>query len=312
MTQIKLENLTIQYDESPVINNLNTQFKGGTFNILLGKSGAGKSTILKAILGIAKVHSGKILFDGEIMNTVPSGKRNIGYVPQDQILFPNLSVWDNIAFGLKIKKTPKEQIRTRVMNVAKLLNAEDLLDRDPENLSGGEKQRVALARALIINPSILLLDEPLSSLDTGERMRLALSLKKVQKKLQLTVIYVTHSAIEAELLGDEIFVLEHGDILQSGEFQELKKNPTTFSSAELLGLNNIFREAEIPIELRKVTEKFRRDNFVYIPPSEIYFSDKGHEFEAISQTNDFSYIQTHSIFLVSRNKNDNHKFFNFK
>ncbi|GAB6102849.1 ABC transporter ATP-binding protein [Thermococcus atlanticus] len=211
----------------------------GEFLTLLGPSGCGKTTTLRMIAGFEKPDRGEIIFNGEVVNDVPPYERSIGMVFQDYALFPHMTVFKNIAFGLEMRKIPKREIELRVTRVLELIGLKGLENRYPEQLSGGQQQRVALARALVIEPELLLLDEPLSNLDAKIRERLRGEIRRIQRELGITTIYVTHDQEEAMAVSDRIAVMNIGKIEQVGKPLELYYNPRTEFVARFLGLSNI-------------------------------------------------------------------------
>ncbi|NJE86070.1 ABC transporter ATP-binding protein [Thermococcus sp. CX2] len=213
--------------------------KDGEFLTLLGPSGCGKTTTLRMIAGFEKPDKGEILFDGNVVNELPPYERNIGIVFQDYALFPHLTVFDNIAFGLEMKRLPRNEIERKVRWALELVGLEGLENRYPEQLSGGQQQRVALARALVIEPEVLLLDEPLSNLDAKIRERLRGEIKRIQRELGITTIYVTHDQEEAMAISDRIAVMNVGHVEQVGKPLELYYRPKTEFVARFLGLSNI-------------------------------------------------------------------------
>lgn len=274
--KIKLDKISITYQNEDLLNNLSLEFESGKLSCLLGPSGSGKTTLLKIIAGIEEQFIGDVLFENEIVNDIPVGKRQIGWVPQQQLLFPGLNVYENIAYGLTARKTPNDKIRIRVAEIAKLVGVEHLLQRFPNRLSGGERQRVAIARALAPNPRILLLDEPFSSLDTPERDKLALILREIQLITKITTIHVTHSPREAELLADNIFVLADGELQQSGSMHQLKKNPKSIHVASILGIPNVFtnwetKQAIIPVDAVQISDMGKIDAIIIAITSDRIF-----------------------------------------
>ena len=219
--------------------------RNGEFLTLLGPSGCGKTTTLRIIAGLEKPDSGEVLFDGKAVNDLPPYERNIGIVFQDYALFPHMTVFKNVAFGLEMRRVPRGEIERRVKRALELVNLEGLENRYPEQLSGGQQQRVALARALVVEPEVLLLDEPLSNLDAKIRERLRSEIKRIQRELGITAIYVTHDQEEAMAISDRIAVMNFGRVEQVGKPLELYYRPKTEFVARFLGTSNILElEAE--------------------------------------------------------------------
>ncbi|NJE47202.1 ABC transporter ATP-binding protein [Thermococcus sp. GR7] len=221
--------LTIEYLEA----------RDGEFLTLLGPSGCGKTTTLRIIAGFEKPDTGEILFDGKVVNELPPYERGIGIVFQDYALFPHMTVFKNVAFGLEMKRLPKAEIERKVRWALELVGLKGLENRYPEQLSGGQQQRVALARALVVEPDVLLLDEPLSNLDAKIRERLRGEIRRIQRELGITTIYVTHDQEEAMAISDRIAVMNFGKVEQVGKPLELYYRPKTEFVARFLGLSNI-------------------------------------------------------------------------
>ena len=246
MTYLKLQNISMKYQNEFIIDNLNFNVERGELLILLGSSGCGKTTLLKIIAGLIHPEKGKIIIEDQDITDFSPQRREIGYVPQSQVLFPHLNIKENIAFGLrardkiKIKENSKNIIEQKIQDVAKLAQIEDLLNRFPSEISGGQKQRVALARAIVINPKLLLLDEPLSSIDASSRESLALMIKRIQRETKTTTIYVTHNQQEARLIADRVAIMYDGIIQQSGTMIDIDKNPKNFQIAHIMGQLNIW------------------------------------------------------------------------
>jgi len=209
MGYIKLENINTEY----CLNEVNLSIRKGEFTVIMGQSGAGKSTILNVLAGFIK-HEGNLYMDEKLLNNVPTQKREIGYLHQAIHLFPNLNVFENIAFGLKTQGVQKNSIDEKVRKMMGMVQIEHLANRYPKNLSGGEKQRVGIARAIITQPKVLLLDEPLSSLDPKTAESIRGELKSLHEKLQLTIVYVTHNALDMDVLADKVIILEQGKIIE--------------------------------------------------------------------------------------------------
>ncbi len=240
MGYLRLEGLRIELPGFSV-GPLDLCVEKGEFFVILGPTGAGKSLILEAIAGLVFVSSGRIVLDGEDITDLPPEKRGISIVYQDLALFPHMSVRDNISYGAKVRGIPKGDRERRLLELSRFLSIEHLLDRDPLTLSGGEAQRVAIARALMVEPSLLLLDEPLSSIDQKMREDLGNWLKRVNKKTGVTVIMVTHDIKEALVLSDRVAVLNNGQLEQVGPTQDVFRRPKTGFVASFLGVRNILK-----------------------------------------------------------------------
>ncbi|AEC51635.1 maltose/maltodextrin transport ATP-binding protein [Pyrococcus sp. NA2] len=225
MVNIKLENIVKKFGNFTALDNINLEIKDGEFMALLGPSGSGKSTLLYTIAGIYRPTSGRIYFDERDVTELPPKDRNVGLVFQNWALYPHMTVYKNIAFPLELRKVPKEEIDRKVREVSKMLHIENLLERYPWQLSGGQQQRVAIARALVKEPEVLLLDEPLSNLDALLRLEVRAELKRLQKELGITTVYVTHDQAEALAMADRIAVIREGKILQVGTPDEVYYKP---------------------------------------------------------------------------------------
>lgn len=235
MVKVRLENLSKYFGSVRAVDNLNLEIRDGEFMSLLGPSGCGKTTTLLMVAGIYKPTNGYIYFDDRIMNDVEPKDRNVGMVFQSYALYPHMTVYDNIAFPLKLKKTPKNEVRNRVVRVARMLGIYELLERKPAQLSGGQQQRVALARALVKEPDIFLMDEPLSNLDAKLRIQMRAELKHLQRELGITTIYVTHDQVEAMTMSDRIAVMNKGRLQQYGTPDELYTKPANIFVAGFIG-----------------------------------------------------------------------------
>ena len=240
---LKISNVSFSYKKgAKAINNFNLEVRKGSFTTLLGESGCGKTTILKLISGFLQPDVGLIEIDGVNQNRIEPDKRKIAFVFQNYALFPHLTVKNNILYGVKNKKN--ENNYKIFEDTVKSLNLDNLLNRYPHELSGGQQQRVALARSLVLNPKILLMDEPLSSLDTKLREKVRDELKEIQQKLKITTIYVTHDREEALSLSDKIAVIHDGKILQEGSPKELYFSPTNLYTADFIGHANFLKNNE--------------------------------------------------------------------
>lgn len=236
MHKIELLNINKAYGtDKPVIENLNLKIQDGSFTVLLGPSGCGKSTTLRMIAGLEKVTRGNILIDGKSVNNVEPGDRNIAMVFQNYALYPTMSVRENMEFGLKNKKIEKVEISKRVSEISSIVGLTKYLDRKPQSLSGGQRQRVALARAMVKNPSVFLMDEPLSNLDAQLRSQIRTDLIELHNRLKTTFIYVTHDQVEAMSMGTDIVLMKDGKIMQHGTPEEIYYNPNNVFTAEFIG-----------------------------------------------------------------------------
>ena len=285
MNYIQLKDVSKYWGTTKAVENLNIEIKKGEFVIFLGPSGCGKSTTLRLIAGLEEVSSGQIEIDGRNVNNTDPANRNVSMVFQSYALFPHLNVAENIIFGLKVRKVEKNERNARLVKVAEIVGLEDLLKRKPSELSGGQRQRVALARAIISDNPICLMDEPLSNLDAKLRHQMRVEIRELQKKLGITMIYVTHDQTEAMSMADKIVLMNEGHIVQQGKPKELFENPSHMFTAKFLGnppMNII--ETEHDGESHFINHKgekidFRQDNkkdLVFgLRPEDIKVSDKG-------------------------------------
>ena len=237
--EVRLENVGKRYGDLWVVRNVNLQVQRGEFFTLLGPSGCGKTTLLRIIAGFAHPDVGLVYIDGQAVNQVPPWRRDVGLVFQNYALWPHLTVFDNVAFGLRERKFPREEIGRRVRAALDQVELKGTEARRPSQLSGGQQQRVALARTLVIQPRVLLLDEPLSNLDAKLRVEMRVELQKLQRGLGLTTIYVTHDQEEALALSTRIAVINHGQIVQQGEPRAIYEQPTSDFVAGFIGQANL-------------------------------------------------------------------------
>lgn len=236
---IDLRNITVSYGDNTILENLNLYINEKEFITLLGPSGCGKTTTLRAIAGFVKVDSGDVIFEGERINDVPPHKRRVNTIFQRYALFSHLNVYDNIAFGPKLQKMPKQEIRKTVASMLELVNLKGFETRSIDSLSGGQQQRVAIARALANKPHVLLLDEPLGALDLKLRKDMQRELKNIQKELGITFIYVTHDQEEALSMSDTVVVMDKGKIQQIGTPEDIYNEPVNAFVADFIGESNI-------------------------------------------------------------------------
>lgn len=268
MAYIEFKEICKSYDgENQVLKSINLDVEKGELVTLLGPSGCGKSTLLRSLAGLEQISSGRIILDGEDITDVPVQKRGIGMVFQQYSLFQNMNVEDNIAFGLKIAKMDKKLIQEKVKNAIEMV---DLVGKEksyPSQLSGGQQQRVAIARAIVMEPKVLLLDEPLSAIDAKLRRELQEKIKKVQKELKITTIFVTHDQDEAMIMSDKIHLMNNGVVEQSGNPVQLYTHPVSKFAAEFIGHYNILDKDKLKTLL---PSKDFNNNFYAIRPETIH------------------------------------------
>ena len=260
---VKLEHVSKCFDgERNVIKDLSMEVKEGEFLTLLGPSGCGKTTILRMISGLETVTSGKVYIDSVDVTNIEAANREVNTIFQNLAVFPHMTVFENIAFGLKMKKVGKEEIKKRVYKTLKLVDLEGFEDRKPSQLSGGQLQRVAIARGIITNPKVLLLDESLCSLDLKLKRAMQIELKKIQKKSGITFIYVTHDQDEALTMSDRIIIIDKGIIQQDDTPEEIYQHPKTVFVADFIGESNIINGEIIAVKKDFVKVK-TIDNLVF-------------------------------------------------
>lgn len=235
MAKVILKNIIKDFDKTRIINDISLEIKDKEFHVLVGPSGCGKSTILRLIAGLENLTDGEIYIDNNLVNNEEPKNRDIAFVFQSYALYPHMTVFENIAFPLKMRKMTKNDIEKKVIEAAKILDIEHLLKRKPKQLSGGQRQRVALGRAIVRKPKVFLLDEPLSNLDAKLRVEMRASIKKLHKELDTTFIYVTHDQIEALTMGDKISVINKGEIMQTDSPNEIFYNPKNKFTAGFIG-----------------------------------------------------------------------------
>lgn len=249
MANVTLKNIKKSYDKNVIIDGIDLEIKDKEFLVLVGASGCGKSTILRMIAGLEDITGGEIFIGDKKVNKIPPKDRDIAFVFQSYALYPHMTVRENIAFGLKMRKISDEIIEQKVQEAAETLNLTELLDRKPKQLSGGQRQRVALGRAIVREPKVFLMDEPLSNLDAKLRVQMRSEIKKLHEKLQTTFIYVTHDQTEALTMGDRIVVLDKGVIQQVDTPDNIYQNPTNTFVAGFVGSPQMnFIDAEVADE----------------------------------------------------------------
>ncbi len=288
--EVRIDNVVKKFGDFRAVDGVSISVKEGEFFTLLGPSGCGKTTLLRMIAGFNKIDQGEIYFGNKLINNIAPNKRDIGMVFQNYAVFPHMSVAENVAYGLKARKVPKAEREKRVMEALELVQIADLKDRRPDALSGGQQQRVALARAFVIEPSILLMDEPLSNLDAKLRVQMRGMIKKLQSKLGITTIYVTHDQEEALSISDRIAVMNAGHIMQIGKPDAIYRKPDNLFVANFIGNSNQLEGrishcsegGEAVIELKgecredvKLRERYTGNVTAAIRPEHFIFAEKG-------------------------------------
>lgn len=239
MSKIIIKDAVKKYGEKTVIKSVNLEIQDGEFFTLLGPSGCGKTTLLRMIAGFNSIEGGEFYFNDTLINNMDPSKRNIGMVFQNYAVFPNMTVRGNIEFGLKERKVPKNEMDERVEKILDIMKIREYADRKPQNLSGGQQQRVALARAIVIEPDVLLMDEPLSNLDAKLRVELREEIRRIQKEIGITTVYVTHDQEEAMAVSDRIAVMKDGVIQQCDMPRKIYHKPNNMFVASFIGTNNV-------------------------------------------------------------------------
>lgn len=253
---IELRSLTKSYGDKTIINGLNLTINNGEFLTILGPSGCGKTTVLRLIAGLEDPNGGKIILDGQDITDVPAERRFVNTVFQSYALFPHMTIFENVAFGLRMQKVPNAEIKPRVMEALRMVRLEEMADRKPNQLSGGQQQRIAIARAVVNKPKVLLLDESLSALDYKLRKEMQNELKALQRQLGITFIFVTHDQEEALTMSDRIIVMNKGNIEQDGTPREIYEEPKNLFVARFIGEINVF-DAKV---IERVSEKTVKAN----------------------------------------------------
>ena len=282
MSAIEVKNLSRSYGDIDAVKDVSFAVPEKSFTVLLGPSGCGKSTILKMLSGLEKVSQGTINIGGSDVTEIEASKRGVSMVFQSYALFPHLNVKENIQFGLKVRKVPSEEREKKVAEAAQVVGLTELLDRKPANLSGGQRQRVALARSIVSDQSVCLMDEPLSNLDSKLRAEMRDEIRDLQKRLGLTVVYVTHDQVEAMSMADQIILLKLGEIIQVGAPEEIYNSPNSVFSAQFIGLPpmNILNLNEIDVssldsKIYSAVDSNKNIKDIGVRPEHIVFSKKG-------------------------------------
>lgn len=319
---IDIDNVVKRYDDNTtVLKGLSLKVNPGEFFTLLGPSGCGKTTLLRMIIGFNTIESGTIKINGKVINDIPTNKRNIGMVFQNYAIFPHMTVAENVAFGLKYRKVPKNKITGMVDEILKTVKIDHLKNRKPSELSGGQQQRVALARALVINPDVLLMDEPLSNLDAKLRVEMRNAIKNIQQRLGITTVYVTHDQEEALAVSDRIAVMHDGVIQQIEKPKQIYQRPDNIFVATFIGLSNILAgrvsngcqgsekllhfddfDYQVPLSNLKDGVKDGQTVKISVRPEEFVINTKGEGIKATIQRAVFLGLTTHYFIKLENDK----------
>lgn len=316
---IDINNVIKKYGNDTVIKGISLKINPGELFTLLGPSGCGKTTLLRMIIGFNTIDGGEIKVNGKVVNNIEPSKRNMGMVFQNYAIFPHMSVKDNVAFGLKNRKVPKKEIDKQVDEILKVVKIDHLKDRMPANLSGGQQQRVALARAIVIQPEVLLMDEPLSNLDAKLRVEMRNAVKKIQNEIGITTVYVTHDQEEALAISDRIAVMNAGVIQQIGKPKEIYQRPANIFVSTFIGLSNIleasikfdengdkwiFFNKDYSVKMDNISDKVINDEKVLISvrPEEFAINRNGKGLKAVIKSSVFLGLTTHYFLELDNGK----------
>ena len=316
MANIKFKGVHKSFGSNKIISDFNLNGKEDEFLVLVGPSGCGKSTLLRMIAGLEKIDDGEIFINDQKINELHPSKRQTAMVFQSYALYPHMNVFENMSFGLKIEKRPKEEIMSKVTEAAKILKIEELLDRRPKELSGGQRQRVAIGRAITRNPKIFLFDEPLSNLDAALRAEMRVEISKLHNQIKTNMIYVTHDQVEAMTLADRIVILNRGNIEQVGTPEEIYNNPSNVFVAQFIGTpkmnileiseKNIISENTLKLlglEIKFNNIKFEKTkHFVGIRPEQLKVNDKN-DFTFNSEVELIENLGNEKIVYIKKDKN---------
>ena len=316
MANIKFKGVHKSFGSNKIISDFNLEGKEDEFLVLVGPSGCGKSTLLRMIAGLEKIDDGEIFINDQKINELHPSKRQTAMVFQSYALYPHMNVFENMSFGLKIEKRPKEEILLKVNEAAKILKIEELLDRRPKQLSGGQRQRVAIGRAITRNPKIFLFDEPLSNLDAALRAEMRVEISKLHNQIKTNMIYVTHDQVEAMTLADRIVILNRGNIEQVGTPEEIYNDPSNIFVAQFIGTpkmnileigqENIISENTLKLlglEIKFGNIKFKKTkHFVGIRPEHLKINQKT-EFNFISEIELIENLGNEKIAYIKKDEN---------
>lgn len=312
---IHIDNVMKKFGEEVVLKGLSLDIREGELFTLLGPSGCGKTTLLRMIIGFNSIDQGKIHINEEIINDIPVNKRNMGMVFQNYAIFPHMTVEENIAFGLKAKKIEKKEMQQRIDEILKVVKIEHYRKKKPDKLSGGQQQRVALARALVIHPTVLLMDEPLSNLDAKLRIEMRNAIRQIQQKVGITTVYVTHDQEEALAISDRIAVMYNGVIQQIGKPEEIYSRPNNLFVAQFIGTSNAIHgkvlvkdkkpvlsfENGYEVMLQTLHEEVRDQQkvIVSVRPQEFVITQDEESMEGVIESTMFLGLNTHYFIQLS-------------
>jgi ABC-type Fe3+/spermidine/putrescine transport system ATPase subunit len=292
---LRLENLTKKFGTLTAVDRVNLEIEEGEFICFLGPSGCGKTTVLRMVTGFETVTEGNVIFDGKVINDLIPQKREFGIVFQSYALFPNMTVEENIAFGLKVRKMPKKAIAERLDQMLDLVGLRDWRTLYPAQLSGGQQQRVALVRALAPNPQVLLLDEPLSALDAKIRVRLRAEIKRLQQELKKTMIYVTHDQEEALSIADKVVVMEAGRFRQVGKPIDIYKYPASSFVADFVGTSNFFKGVRTHDRVQTEKREFRISQRGSSSKEEVYLAVRPEKIEVFKSQESLNSLEPSNL-----------------
>lgn len=307
---INADKVVKKYGDNVIIKELSLQINPGELFTLLGPSGCGKTTLLRMIIGFNSIDGGKIKINDKVINNISPAKRNMGMVFQNYAIFPHMSVKDNVAFGLENRKLPKDEIEKKVDEILKVVKIHQLKDRMPAKLSGGQQQRVALARAIVVQPEVLLMDEPLSNLDAKLRVEMRNAVKRIQNKIGITTVYVTHDQEEALAISDRIAVMNAGVIQQIGKPKQIYQRPANIFVSTFIGLSNIMEafvkfddngnkwvnfNKNYQVEMNNISDNVIKGEkvLVSVRPEEFIISRNGKGLKATIKSSIFLGLTTH-------------------
>ncbi len=305
MADVSLKDVHKSFGKTEIIHGISCDIKDGEFIVILGPSGCGKSTVLRMVAGLEVITTGEIQINGKVVNNLEPADRDVAMVFQNYALYPHMTVFKNMAYGLRIRRMPKEDIDRRVRNAARILELSDLLDRKPRQLSGGQRQRVAMGRCIVREPKVFLFDEPLSNLDAKLRVQMRIEIRKLHEDLNITSIFVTHDQVEAMTLGDRLIVMENGYAAQVGSPLDVYEKPANLFVAGFIGSPAMnFFDARLSEDGRQVVLSdgvvlpLPGDGLPGAGSKEIILGIRPEHFEPAQETNDVLHLQVNHVELL--------------